>query len=219
MLIFFISVLGFVPFSFANSSPHFRIQTTLLLILSSVNFRWIVTQRLPSISYLTILDKYAITALIFLALLCVWHAIIGSPIFNNMNISQDNVKTYSAKNNRDFIDLIALISIAASFALFHFFYIIYFIYKYLRYSKIGNLVDGIDTEANDDKKSRPVTISSVKPIVKSSVVIPVNTDHNGNGEVRYRNLAESPSINSSTDIQAISPFPTKDLQQNNNKKV
>jgi hypothetical protein len=60
MLIFFISILGFVPFSFTYTAPHFRIQTTCLLILSSVNFRWIVTQKLPSVSYLTTLDKYAI---------------------------------------------------------------------------------------------------------------------------------------------------------------
>ncbi len=53
MLMFLISVLGFVPFSFPYNAPHFRIQTTCLLILSSANFRWIVTQKLPTISYLT----------------------------------------------------------------------------------------------------------------------------------------------------------------------
>ncbi|CAF1003742.1 unnamed protein product, partial [Brachionus calyciflorus] len=62
MLIFLISALGFVPFSFQYSAPHFRIQTTCLLILSSINFRWIVTQKLPTVSYLTTLDKYAIVA-------------------------------------------------------------------------------------------------------------------------------------------------------------
>jgi hypothetical protein len=55
MLIFLVSVLGFVPFSFPYNAPHFRIQTTCLLILSSVNFRWIVTQKLPTVSYLTTL--------------------------------------------------------------------------------------------------------------------------------------------------------------------
>ncbi len=55
MLMFLISVLGFVPFSFPDNKPHFRIQTTCLFILSSANFRWIVTQKLPTISYLTTL--------------------------------------------------------------------------------------------------------------------------------------------------------------------
>ncbi len=53
MLVFLITVLGFVPFSFAPDGPQFRCQVTGLLLLTSVNFRWIVTQRLPSVPYLT----------------------------------------------------------------------------------------------------------------------------------------------------------------------
>ena len=66
MLIFLITVLGFVPFAFDPNGPQFRCQVTGLLILTSVNFRWIVTQRLPSVPYLTSLDKYAIGSLLFL---------------------------------------------------------------------------------------------------------------------------------------------------------
>ena len=78
MLILMISGLSFVTFTFEARFPHFRIQTICLLILSSVNFRWIVTQRLPTISYLTTLDLYAIGALVFLVSSCCWHAMIGT---------------------------------------------------------------------------------------------------------------------------------------------
>lgn len=78
MLIFLITTLGFVPFAFDPNGPQFRCQVTGLLILTSVNFRWIVTQRLPSVPYLTSLDKYAIGSLFHLVLFCVWHSIIGS---------------------------------------------------------------------------------------------------------------------------------------------
>jgi hypothetical protein len=80
MLIFLITVLGFVPFAFDVSGPQFRCQVTGLLLLTSVNFRWIVTQRLPSVPYLTSLDKYAIGSLFSLVLFCVWHSVIGSNV-------------------------------------------------------------------------------------------------------------------------------------------
>ncbi len=126
MLIFLISALGFVPFSFSYRHPHFRIQINCLLILSSVNFRWIVTQKLPTVSYLTVLDKYAIGALVFLVSLCVWHAMIGSSFGNpeNCEVCKE-------------IDKFALISIGLLYFLFHFTYIIYFLLKYSRYSKVG----------------------------------------------------------------------------------
>ena len=62
--------LGFVPFSFDPASPTLRCQVTGLLILTSVNFRWVMTQRLPSVSYLTTFDKYGIGCLLFLVSFC-----------------------------------------------------------------------------------------------------------------------------------------------------
>lgn len=83
MLIFLITTLGFVPFAFEPNGPQFRCQVTGLLILTSVNFRWLVTQRLPSVPYLTSLDKYAIGSLFHLVIFCVWHSIIGSTAIAN----------------------------------------------------------------------------------------------------------------------------------------
>jgi len=126
MLLFTISSLGFVPFSFAAYSPHFRIQTTCLLILSSVNFRWIVTARLPTVSYLTTLDLYAIGALVFLVLLCCWHAVIGSFLLNDVVEKAFRVE----------IDYYALYIILSVYSLFHIVYFVYFLWKYLRYGDI-----------------------------------------------------------------------------------
>jgi hypothetical protein len=92
MLIFLITVLGFVPFSFDPASPQFRAQVTGLLLLTSVNFRWIVTQRLPSVPYLTSLDKYAIGSLLFLVIFCVWHSLIGSAVVTTTN--KKEIDTY-----------------------------------------------------------------------------------------------------------------------------
>ncbi len=124
MLIFTISGLGFVPFAFNAYQAHFRIQTTCLLILSSVNFRLIVTKSLPTVSYLTTLDIYAIVILLFLILLCCWHAIIGTFLLDDIIDRPMRVE----------IDINALYIIAFFYIMFHVVYFIFFVYKYLRYS-------------------------------------------------------------------------------------
>lgn len=212
MLIFLISVLGFVPFSFSYAAPHFRIQTTCLLILSSINFRWIVTQKLPTVSYLTTLDKYAIGALIFLVSLCAWHAIIGSEIFS----STEN----SLASN---IDKYALFGISGLYVMFHLIYIVYFLVRYSRYSKIGTEQgdgSGPSSDKLEDVKSfkseneynnlnddRPVSIntinvrpgtnkssvSSVRPAEMLKPAVGKGEEKSTSSEIKYRNLTESPS--------------------------
>lgn len=94
MLIFLITMLGFVPFAFDSDKPQFRCQVTGLLLLTSVNFRWVITQRLPSVPYLTSLDKYAIGSLLYLVLFCVWHSIIGSNIITNDGNKREDIDHY-----------------------------------------------------------------------------------------------------------------------------
>lgn len=94
MLIFLITILGFVPFAFDSDKPQFRCQVTGLLLLTSVNFRWVITQRLPSVPYLTSLDKYAIGSLLYLVLFCVWHSIIGSNIITNDGKQREDIDHY-----------------------------------------------------------------------------------------------------------------------------
>lgn len=94
MLIFLISTLGFIPFSFDPSGPQFRLQTTAVLILTSVNFRWLVTQRIPPVPYLTSLDKYAIGSLFFLIAFCIWHSLIGSNVITQDKSLKRIIDTY-----------------------------------------------------------------------------------------------------------------------------
>jgi hypothetical protein len=115
MLVFLITALGFVPFAFDPGAPQFRCQVTGLLLLTSVNFRWIVTQRLPSVGYLTSLDKYAIGSLLCLVLFCVWHSLIGSSM-----IASD-------ADSRKYIDKIVLISAACFYLLYNLFCIVWFV--------------------------------------------------------------------------------------------
>ncbi|CAC5420905.1 unnamed protein product [Mytilus coruscus] len=70
-----ITVLTFTTFSIEPSSAD-RLGVTITLLLTSVTFKLIVKQSLPTISYLTYLDLYVIAALVFLGLTSAQHAII-----------------------------------------------------------------------------------------------------------------------------------------------
>ncbi|CAF3622410.1 unnamed protein product [Rotaria socialis] len=85
-LIFLITLCGFTVFSMPPNLPANRLQTGATLLLTSITFRWTVNRSLPTISYLTSLDKYAIISIFILVGLCIWHAIIGAVIYINGTI-------------------------------------------------------------------------------------------------------------------------------------
>lgn len=118
MLIFFVTALGLCTFSFSISNNNTRVQVASLLILTSINFRWIITKNMPTISYLTTLDSYSICALVFLVILCAWNGIIGSSLIEIINI------------DRLLLDMIVLIILGALFAIFQVIYAMIFIRKY-----------------------------------------------------------------------------------------
>jgi hypothetical protein len=74
-----ITVSGLTIFSIDCRLPGNRLQTTYTLLLTSVSFKWVINRSLPTVSYLTSLDQYAIVSISFLCLNCFWHSIVGSP--------------------------------------------------------------------------------------------------------------------------------------------
>ncbi|XP_068681182.1 cys-loop ligand-gated ion channel-like [Montipora capricornis] len=75
MIIFLIDLLSFCSFSVDISSPSDRLSVTLTLLLTAVAFKFVVSQSLPTISYLTLLDKYVLSGLIFLGCMAIENAV------------------------------------------------------------------------------------------------------------------------------------------------
>lgn len=117
-----------MPFAFDLKNPFLRINTTVILILSSINFKISVTTRLPTVSYLTILDRYAFPVLLYMDFLCFYHSIIGSSLFEN--IDNSTMKLY---------DLYFLFSFFTVYLLFHLVYISIFLHKFSKTYFIKNL--------------------------------------------------------------------------------
>jgi hypothetical protein len=55
-----------------------RISGTFTLILTSVSFKWVTNRNVPTISYMTSLDKYQIVNIFYLVMCCVWHSICST---------------------------------------------------------------------------------------------------------------------------------------------
>ena len=77
-LIMLITTSSLTIFSINPKLPQNRLQTSYTLLLTSVSFKWVINRYLPTISYLTSLDKYAIISIGYLCMLCIWHAVVGS---------------------------------------------------------------------------------------------------------------------------------------------
>ena len=71
-LIFLITLCSLTLFAIDPKIPQSRFQSTITLILTSISFKWVINRSLPTVSYLTSLDKYAIVNIFYLFLHCVW---------------------------------------------------------------------------------------------------------------------------------------------------
>ena len=150
-MVFLITVLGFVPFAFDQNGPQFRCQVTCLLLIASVNFRWTLTQRLPSLGYLTSLDKYAIGSLFTLTLLCCWHALIGS-----------NAITSDISYKRQ-IDSGVLYASACLFTIYNLIFMFWFIKKLIRIRQTFSK----KTSANEETQNVFGLMQRVERLIKT----------------------------------------------------
>ena len=107
LLIFLITASSLTVFSIAYNLPANRLQTTYTLLLTSISFKWVVNRSLPTVSYLTSLDHYAIISIVYLCLLCVWHALV-------------------AKFGSTDIDLWGLAGFSLAFVLYHCLFVVQF---------------------------------------------------------------------------------------------
>ncbi|CAF0807790.1 unnamed protein product [Adineta steineri] len=76
-LIFLITSASFTTFPIPLTNIHGRVQIACTLLLTSITFRWLCYKALPTISYLTAVDVYAIGSIFSLCLLNIYHGVIG----------------------------------------------------------------------------------------------------------------------------------------------
>jgi len=77
-LIFILMGLALTIFSIPPTAGNNRLQTSFVLLLSTISFKWVINRSLPAVSYLTYLDKYSIACVVFLASISIWFSLINS---------------------------------------------------------------------------------------------------------------------------------------------
>jgi hypothetical protein len=94
-MLFLITTLSFCTFSTDYGGPQNRLTICGILILTAVNFRWIITSCLPSVSYLTFLDQFSIGGLFILVIVFVWDSVIGSELIaTTTSFDKKSIETY-----------------------------------------------------------------------------------------------------------------------------
>ena len=119
---FIITLLSITLFSIDSKISQIRLGGTLSLLLTSFSFKVVTSKSLPTIAYLTSLDKYQLINIVYLSICCVWHSVHASLI-------EDNIKYVS--------DKIALCCLASLFVSIEIFFIIYHI---ISHKKITDLI-------------------------------------------------------------------------------
>ncbi|KAL5110739.1 Gamma-aminobutyric acid receptor subunit gamma-3 [Taenia crassiceps] len=89
LIMFMISGLSFATFAVSPDKAELRLRLSFTLILTSVTFKYVITQSLPRISYLTYMDKYVLMSLAILCVISIWHAVIAILPINVMSPFDD----------------------------------------------------------------------------------------------------------------------------------
>lgn len=69
-----ITILSLTLFVIDIKNAERRISGTFTLILTTFSFKIVTSKTLPTISYLTSLDKYQFINIVYLGVCCVWHS-------------------------------------------------------------------------------------------------------------------------------------------------
>ncbi|KAL4216646.1 hypothetical protein ACF0H5_024369 [Mactra antiquata] len=72
-----LSIFAFSTFAVKPELTPNRLQLSFILMLSAISFRFVANQNIPKVSYLTLLDRYLLTTLIFVAAVTFWHAVVS----------------------------------------------------------------------------------------------------------------------------------------------
>lgn len=99
--ILLVTLASLAPFVVDIKIPQSRLPATCTLMLTSVSLRWTIGRLLPTVSYLTSLDKYSLCSMLIITIELLYHAIMGA-IFPKLN-SYSSFGTFELrKKEREF---------------------------------------------------------------------------------------------------------------------
>ncbi len=95
LIVFLITFLSLTLFAAEPTDASSRLSSVFTLLLTLFAFKIVITNQLPTISYLTIIDKYQVLNIIYLTSICCWFGMI-------------NILTVDDENQRRRLDVFML---------------------------------------------------------------------------------------------------------------
>jgi len=80
--IFLITLTNAASYTVPPTDVADRCSISLTLMLTTVAYKYIIADKLPAISYLTLIDKYVLLCLCIQVLFILWYAIVGGIVIN-----------------------------------------------------------------------------------------------------------------------------------------
>jgi len=74
IVLYFINSLSFTTFCVEPNKAQFRLALSFTLVLTTIQFKFVINRCVPKVSYLTYLDKYVLGSLVMIISSCVWHS-------------------------------------------------------------------------------------------------------------------------------------------------
>ena len=90
-MMFLIALLSFSSFFVNPANTGERLGVILTLLLTAVTFKFVVSQSLPPVSYLTMLDWYVLTSVVFIFLVAMENSLIAKIQTKENQVRADNI--------------------------------------------------------------------------------------------------------------------------------
>lgn len=74
IVLYFINSLSFTTFCVDPKKAQFRLTMSFTLVLTTIQFKFVINRCVPKVSYLTYLDKYVLGSLMMICTSCIWHS-------------------------------------------------------------------------------------------------------------------------------------------------
>lgn len=121
VIVFLITFLSVTLFSDDPQQVSSRLSSVFTLLLTLFAFKIVLTNQLPTISYLTIIDKYQVLNIIYLTSICCWFAIIRSLPFDDLEKKRelDIIMLYMFIALLFFLNVFIVVLLLRSYAKIH----------------------------------------------------------------------------------------------------
>lgn len=143
LIVLAVTILSLNIFSIEADQVSSRLSNIFVLILTLLTFKIVTSSQLPTISYLTIIDKYQLVNVAFLSIIAFWMALVNVFVSDvTLKKQYDQIFFYCA------IGLVVLVNLWIAF---------YIVKSVIKIRQVNSKNKAFKKEEAEKRKNEPVT--------------------------------------------------------------